>query len=198
MHRGQTIAGTRGRLERRGGGRLPGSVSPSPSWCEGVGAGRDLLSGASCLGVEGVSRVVLEENRAPVRAEWGGKGAAPPEVRSEWMLATKALRTWGASCRPRGGAGRWSLLLRLGGKETARTRAHPRGRRGVSPGRAGSGPPPMSAHPWGLHTLRELVLGWRRGWCGVGVGGGRGPVCPASLPSQALKEGGRLVRVFRL
>lgn len=56
----------------------------------------------------------------------------------------------------------------------------------------------MSAHPWGLHTLRELVLGWRRGWCGVGVGGGRGPVCPASLPSQALKEGGRLVRVFRL
>ena len=42
-------------------------------------------------------------------------------VRFEWMLSTKALGTWGASCRPQGGAGQGSLLLRLGGKETART-----------------------------------------------------------------------------
>lgn len=152
MHRGQAIAGTCGHLEWRGGGRLPGSMSPCPSRCEGVGAGRDLLSGGSGLGVEGVSWVVLEENRAPVGAERGGKGVAPPAVRSEWMLSTKALGTLG-------GTGQGSLLLRLGGKETAWTWAHPRGRRGMSPRRAGSGPPPISAHPWGFHALWELVLG---------------------------------------
>ena len=40
VHRGQAIAGTHGHLERRWGGRLPGSMSPHPSWCEGLGLGR--------------------------------------------------------------------------------------------------------------------------------------------------------------
>ena len=125
MHRGQAKAGTCGHLEWHGGGRLPGSMSPRPSRCEGVRAGLDLLSGGSGLGVEVVSRVVLEENRAPVGAERRGKGVALLAVRSEWMLSTKALGTWGASWRSQGGAGQGSLLLRLGGKETARTWAHP-------------------------------------------------------------------------
>lgn len=40
VHRGQAIAGTHGHLERRWGGRLPGSMSPHPSWCEGLELGR--------------------------------------------------------------------------------------------------------------------------------------------------------------
>ena len=95
------------------------------------------------------------------------------------------------SCRPRGGAGQGSLLLRLGGEEAGGSdpgppARRPLGRRGVSPRRAGSGPPPECAQPRDLHAPRPEA--------GLVEGGGRGPVYPAALTSQALKEEGTTVQ----
>ena len=95
------------------------------------------------------------------------------------------------SCRPRGGAGQGSLLLRLGGEEAGGSdpgppARRPHGRRGMSPRTAGSSPPPEYAQPRDLHAP----------WLETGLveGGGGGPVCPAAVPSQALKEEGTTVR----